>query len=121
MNVSQANLYEILDCLQINAIVGESGITVKNKIQIVNKNMTVEAKLIGVFIFETKTSMWVLVRLGDLGMLIKANSAILRTITLVDLADDTVTEYMKSKDYKAFLTHTTTMKDIPWVKDIIKC
>jgi hypothetical protein len=104
MNVSQSNLYEILDALQVSAYVGEGCFEIKEKLRVDNGYIEADIKITGLYIHETQNSMYAIMRIGDLGLVIKSGGAQLRRVTLLDLTIAPVDGYIEIEDYVGLLT-----------------
>ncbi len=110
MNLSQSNLYEILDALQVDAVVGENIFNIKQTIRVDNGYIDAHLKIEGLHIKETATSLYAILAIGDLGIVMKAKKAVLSRITLIDFKDSVAGNYRKCGDYTALLTHLDQCK-----------
>jgi len=104
MNVSQSNLYEVLDAFQISAYVGEGVFEIKDKVKIDNGYIQADLKIEGLYIHETMNSLYAIMRIGNLGIICKAGGAQLRRVTLLDLAMAPADGYVEIEDYVGLLT-----------------
>ena len=104
MNVSQSNLYEVLDAFQISAYVGEGCFEIKDKVKIDNGYIKAELTIKGLYIHETKNSLYAIMRIGDLGIIVKSGGAALRRVTLLDLSEAIAEGYVEIEDYVGLLT-----------------
>jgi len=117
MNISQANLYEILDAFQINAKVGKGGVfKILNPIIINNEFITAEVRIQGLYIFESDLNMYAIMQIGDLGIIAHASDGALKKICLIDFAAHVTKSYLDSKDFDALLTHLVEGK---WKSDFV--
>lgn len=105
MNVSQANLYEILDAFQIHAMVGEGVFDIKNGIKLNNGTVKANVNVTGLHLKETETSMYAVMSIGDLIIIAKAKNGSMDRVTLVDARYPVVDGYLGIKDYTALLIH----------------
>lgn len=121
MNILQSNLYEILDALQINAQVGEGVFNITTGIKIDNGYVKVNFKPEAVFITETKQSTFVILRIGNLGLIAVATKGFMARLYTLDFAHPDAIEYIQTKDYNAMLMHVTKSKNVEWVLDTIPC
>ncbi len=117
MNVSQANLYEILDAFQISAKVGKGGVfKIMTPIIINNDFIKAEVRIQGLHIFESDKQMYAVMHIGDLGIIAHANDGALMKICLIDFAEADAKSYFDSKDFDALLTHLVENK---WQTDFV--
>jgi hypothetical protein len=122
MNISQANLYEVLDAFQINAKVGGKVFEVKSPIHIDNGVVDVELRVEGLSIYETNTGLYAIMKIGDLGIVAIAKNAKFEKICLFDFAHGTAQHYLKSKDWEMLLTHLSESKWKPeFGIEVIEC
>lgn len=117
MNISQANLYEILDAFQINAKVGKNGVfKILNPLIIKTDFVKAEVRIQGLYIFESDLMMYAVMHIGDLGIIGHASNGSLRKICLIDFSNTTAKGYFDSEDFDALLTHLTQDK---WESDFV--
>jgi len=117
MNVSQANLYEVLDAFKINAKVGKGGVfKILTPIIINNDYVKAEVRIMGLHIYESDLNMYVIMHIGDLGIIAHAGNGCLKKICLIDFSDPIAREYFDSKDFDALLTHLVEGK---WKSDFV--
>lgn len=117
MNISQANLYEILDAFQINAKVGKGGVfKILNPIIIQNDYIDAEIRIQGLYIFESDRNMYAVMQIGDLGIIAHAGEGALKKICLIDFTARFAKSYLDSKDFDALLTHLVEGK---WESDFV--
>jgi hypothetical protein len=123
MNISQANLYEILDAFQINAKVGTGGVfKILTPIIINNDFISAEVRIQGLYIFESDKNMYAVMHISDLGIIAHASDGVLKKICLIDFADPTAKGYFDSKDFDALLTHLVENKwETDFVVETIAC
>jgi len=117
MNISQANLYEILDAFQINAKVGTGGVfKILTPIIINNDFIKAEVRIQGLYLFESDLNMYAVMQIGDLGIIAHAGDGALKKICLIDFAAADAKSYLDSKDFDALLTHLVEGK---WKSDFV--
>ncbi len=117
MNISQANLYEILDAFEINAKVGENGVfKILNPLIIKTDFVKAEVRIQGLYIFESDMMMYAVMHISDLGIIAHASNGSLKKICLIDFSNPTAKGYFDSKDFDALLTHLTQDK---WESDFV--
>lgn len=123
MNISQANLYEILDAFQINAKVGKGGVfKILTPIIINNDFITAEVRIQGLHIFEMLKTLYAIMHIGDLGIIAHADDGILKKICLIDFNEADAKSYFDSKDFNALLTHLVENKwKTDFVIEVIDC
>lgn len=121
---SQLNLYSILDAIGLPATVGDGQLQMDGTVVVNNGYISFDVHVTSLLdgIVEVNKSMWVLVKMEDLGCVYRASRGSLQNITLIDLTNKDCQLYMKSKDMSALLTAMTMPKVKPdWVLDKIKC
>lgn len=117
MNISQANLYEILDAFQINAKVGKGGVfKILTPIIINNDYIDAEIRIQGVYIFESDKNMYAIMKIGDLGIIAHASDGVLKKIVLIDFSEYVPKSYLDSKDFDALLNH---LVEGQWKSDFV--
>lgn len=117
MNKSQANLYEILDAFGIAAKVGKDTFDIPKSLPFNNGIIDVNLKIEGLYIYECLgTTMYALMRIGDLGILAKAKDCAFAKVMLLNLADPVAKFYIDSEDYPALMNH---MNQDKWKSDFI--
>jgi len=117
VNISQANLYEILDAFEINAKVGENGVfKILNPLIIKTDFVKAEVRIQGLYIFESDMMMYAVMHISDLGIIAHASNGSLKKICLIDFSNPTAKGYFDSKDFDALLTHLTQDK---WESDFV--
>ncbi len=123
MNISQANLYEILDAFQINAKVGKGGVfKILTPIIINNDFISAEVRIEGIYIWESDKNMYAIMQIGDLGIISHASDGALKKICLIDFAAADAKSYLDSKDFDALLTHLVEGKwESDFVIEVIAC
>lgn len=121
---SQLNLYAILDAIGLSATVGDGKLELEGTVEVNNGDISFDVHVTSLLegIVEVNKSMWVLVKMEDLGCIYRASRGMLQNITLIDLANTECQGYIKSKDMPALLSAMTIPKIKPeWVLDKIKC
>lgn len=123
MNISQANLYEILDAFQINAKVGTGGVFKILTPIIINTDwISAEVRIQGIYIWESDKNMYAIMQIGDLGIISHASDGTLKKICLIDFAAADAKSYLDSKDFDALLTHLVEGKwESDFVIEVIAC
>lgn len=128
MNLKQINFYEILDALQVNAQAGFDAFEITTGIKINNECVKVNIKPKAHGIVETKKSTYVIISVGDLGMILKATKGKLVSVQLLDLTHETPHDYLNSgvaPDCRALLTHIKYEGDrgvqVAWILETIIC
>lgn len=122
MNISQANLYEVLDAFQINARVGGGVFDIKSPIHIDNDFIDVEIRIEGLSVIETAKSLYAIMKIGDLGIVAASREAKLYKVCLFDASHETAQGYLKSKDWNSLLTHLGEHKWLPeFGIEVIEC
>lgn len=123
MNISQANLYEILDAFQISAKVGTGGVFKILTPIIINTDwISAEVRIQGLYIFESDKNMYAIMQIGDLGIIAHASDGVLKKICLIDFAAADAKSYLDSKDFDALLTHLVENKwNTDFVVETIAC
>jgi len=117
VNISQANLYEILDAFEINAKVGKNGVfKILNPLIIKTDFVKAEVRIQGLYIFESDMMMYAVMHISDLGIIAHASNGSLKKICLIDFSNPTAKGYFDSKDFDALLTHLTQDK---WESDFV--
>ena len=122
MNVSQQNLYEIIDALGVRVNVGQGVFEINQRLEIENDKIYAQVDIEGVYMHETARSMWALMKIGDLGIVAKASNGDLVSFCFFDLSHEVPASYMQTKDYKALLTHmgNDNWKN-DWIARVVKC
>lgn len=127
MNISQANLYEIIDAFSIRVRAGEGVFEIKERIEISNDEIYAQLDIEGLHLLETPDApgplcMYAIMRIGDLGIIAIANNGRLDRICLFDAAHPIPQFYLNGKDFPALLTH---MQKDNWkstfIAEIIEC
>lgn len=105
MNVSQSNLYEILDAFAIKVKVGEGVFEIKDRLEIDNGVIHAKLKIEPLHIHESTNSMYMLMRIGDLGIVAKARKSAIASVCLFDISHPVPEFYVAGGDWTALLTH----------------
>ena len=122
MNISQANLYEVLEAFQINARVGGGVFEVKSPIHIDNDFIDVSIRVEGLSVIETTTGLYAIMKIGDLGIVAVSKEAKFDKVCLFDFAHEASAGYLKSKDWNSLLTHLGENKWMPeFGIEVIRC
>lgn len=116
MNISQSNLFEVLDAFQVSARVGKGMFTILDPVFVDNGHIKAALELDGIYIYENDHSMYCLLKMGELGIICKSKYAKLIRVVLLDFTHEIPKMYLDVKDYTALLTHLTEDK---WLSDFV--
>lgn len=110
MNISQANLYEVLDAFCVSATVGVKNtgkvvFAINSEMHIENGYIDVSIRVQGLHIRETTNSLYAIMRIGDLGIIGIAKSAEFKSVCLFDFSHPVADAYYMTLDWNALLQH----------------
>jgi hypothetical protein len=105
MNISQANLYEVLDAFCIDAKVGKGVFKITKDVHIDNGYIDVSIRFHGLHIRETVNGLYAIMRVGDLGIIAISKSAELKSVCIFDFKHPTADAYHQTEDWNALLNH----------------
>ena len=116
MNISQANLYEVLDAFAIDATVGNGVFTIHKDIHIDNGVIDVNLRVEGLHIRETNTGLYALMKIGDLGIVAISRAAEFSKVCLIDFSHPIAASYFALRDFDALLNH---LSEEAWRPDFV--
>lgn len=117
------NLYAILDAIGLPALVGDGKLSLSDTIAFNNGSVVCDLNIKHVLkgIVEIEHSMWVVIRMEDLGVVYRATKGKVTTIIILNLRAKDCREYLKSNDILALLTACESKNKPKWVIDKLRC